>query len=356
MKSRTGFRRTATRGLPHYARAAEILELSYNHACSCSRRLGSARPRRAIAYTLAILVVTQASACGFARSPRVAPDLADAQTAVEHSVHFTAGKIRELGNPAFDRSNANDGLWSPLTMIEKVGAGIYFLEPYDPKRIPVLYIPGIDGTPRDFQNMIESLDRSRFQAWVFHYPTGLRMRVVVRILHRLVDELRQKHGFDALFVTAHSAGGLVSRGYLKAMLRNGDQFVKLLVTFSSPWEGHRWAAVGTQYMFSPVPSWFDLSPGSEFLMSLREPLQHSGHSIPHYVFFGFRRTTSIVMTESSDGVIAMASQLPLWVQDQAERCWGFDAGHTGILSNGAALKRYDSLLKLEADRLPRSRR
>jgi len=364
MKSRTGFRRTSTRELPHQARAAEILEFSYNHALcavryllrSCSRRLGSARPRRAIAYTLAMLIVTQVSACAFVLSPRVAPELADAQAAVELSVHFTVGEIREIGHPGFDRSHANDGLWAPLTMVEKVGAGIYFLEPYDPERIPVLFIHGIDGTPRDFRNMIESLDRSRFQAWAFHYPTGLRMHVVVRILHGLVDQLRRKHGFGALFVTAHSAGGLVSRGYLRSMLSNGDQYVKLLVTFSSPWEGHRWAAVGTQYMFSPVPSWFDLSPGSEFLISLREPLQHSGHRIPHFVFFGFRRTPSIVMTESSDGVIAMASQLPLWVQEQAERCWGFDVAHTGILSDGAALKRYDSLLKREADRLPRSHR
>jgi pimeloyl-ACP methyl ester carboxylesterase len=240
-------------------------------------------------------------------------------------------------------------------MLEDIGAGIYFLEPYDPKRIPVLFVHGIGGTPRDFQNMIESLDRSRFQVWVFHYPTGLRLPAVARILRSLVDDLHRKHGFDALFITAHSAGGLVSRGYLRSILGDGDHpFVKLFVTFSSPWEGHRWAAVGTQYALSPVPSWFDLSPGSDFLTSLREPLQHLGRPIPHHVFYGFRRTPSIVMTESSDGVVAVASQLPLWVQEQAERCWGFDADHVEILSNGAALKQYALLLRLEADRVTRS--
>ena len=146
----------------------------------------------------------------------------------------------------------------------------------------------------------------------------------------------------------------MGRGYVESVLRDRDpEYVKLLVTFSSPWEGHRWAAVGTRYALNPVPSWFDLSPKSKFLVSLREPLQRDGHRIPHYVFFGFRRTPSLVMTESSDGVIAMGSQLPLWVQDQAERYWGYDVEHTAILSNRGALERYERLLRSEADRLRR---
>ena len=104
-------------------------------------------------------------------------------------------------------------------------------------------------------------------------------------------------------------------------------------------------------MSSPVPSWFDLSPGSKFLISLREPLQRGGHRIPHYVLFGFQRNLSVISTESSDGVISVASQLPMWIQDQAERYWGYDVAHTAILSNGEALKRYGCLLKIEADRL-----
>jgi pimeloyl-ACP methyl ester carboxylesterase len=312
---------------------------------------------RAIAFALAMSVVMLLSACGRSLPPRAAPDPANAQSAVDHYSHFTAGEIRGLSHPHFERTHAKAGLWEPLATLEEIGAGIYFLEPYDPKRIPVLFVHGMGGTPRDFRNMIESLDRSRFQVWVFHYPTGLRLPVVARILHGLVNGLRSKHGFDALFITAHSAGGLVSRGYLMSIRGNGDHsIVKLLVTFSSPWDGHRWAAVGAQYAPSPVPSWIDLSPGSDFLTSLREPLQHLGRPVPHHVFYGFRRSPSILMTESSDGVVAVASQLPLWVQEQAERCWGFDADHVEILSNGAALKRYALLLKLEADRLPRSHR
>jgi len=313
------------------------------------------RPRRATAAALVLLIATQTAACSLGASSRVAQDLDDRRTVAERSIRLAAGEIRGLDHPDFGPDRAKEGLWAPLTMLEKVGAGIYFLEPYDPNRIPVLFIHGIEGSPRDFRPMIETLDRSRFQAWVFHYPTGLRLQVVARILRGLVEDLHRKYSFGALFVTAHSVGGLVARGYLESVLNEGDrQFVKLLVTFSSPWEGHRWATIGTRYMPNPVSSWFDLSPRSEFLISLREPLQRAGDRIPHYVFFGFRRNLSVISTESSDGVISVASQLPTWVQDQAEHCWGYDVAHTAILSNARVLERYARLLKMQADRLPRS--
>ena len=179
----------------------------------------SVRSGRASAAALAILIATQTAACSFARSSRVAPDPDQERATEERAIQFAAGAIRALDHPDF----------------EKAGAGVYFLEPYDPNRIPVLFIHGIGGTPRDFRQMIESLDHSRFQPWIFHYPTGLRLQVVVRVLHRLVEDLRHKYTFHALFVTAHSVGGLVARGYLESALNEGDrQFVKLLVTFSSP--------------------------------------------------------------------------------------------------------------------------
>jgi hypothetical protein len=58
------------------------------------------------------------------------------------------------------------------------GARIQVLEPYDTSRIPVLFIHGIGGTPRDFRAVIDALDRTRFQAWVFSYPPGARTRAI----------------------------------------------------------------------------------------------------------------------------------------------------------------------------------
>jgi pimeloyl-ACP methyl ester carboxylesterase len=282
--------------------------------------------------------------CGVAPRLRTAPDAAAAV--------FAAGEIRALDHHGFSPAAAQNGLWRPHAALESGGAGIYFLEPYDPKRIPVLFVHGISGSPRDFQPILDSLDRSRFQAWVLHYPTGLRLHTASRALLGILAELQRKHRFDTLFIAAHSMGGLVSRGYLVESLRDGTGgYARLLVTFSSPWEGHAWAQAGARYMPGPPGSWIDLSPESDFLVSLRESLGR----VPHYVFFGFRRGPSLLTSESSDGTIAMTSQLPGWLQEQAERCWGYDADHVGILSHPAALGRFNSLLAYEADRLGSNR-
>jgi pimeloyl-ACP methyl ester carboxylesterase len=316
------------------------------------RGLGSqGRVSRTIATALVLVIATRTAACSSFLSSG-APDLLDPKAAKERSIQFAAGTIRRLDHPSFSHMRAEEGLWAPRAMLREVGAGIYFLEPYDPNRIPVLFIHGIGGTPRDFQELIGSLDRSRFQAWVFHYPTGLRLEVAVGMLKGLIDRLRYKYGFDTLFVTAHSAGGLVARSYVESTLGgSGQDLVRLLITFSSPWGGHRWAAIGARYMPNPVPSWFDLSPGSEFLSSLSAPLKRGGHSIPHYVFFGFRRSMSLISTDSSDGTISVASQLPVWIQEQAEHCWGYNVSHAAILSNRAAVERYEHLIEIEANRL-----
>jgi pimeloyl-ACP methyl ester carboxylesterase len=228
------------------------------------------------------------------------------------------------------------------------GAGIRVLEPYDASRIPVLFIHGIGGTPRDFRGMIEALDRTRFQAWVFSYPTGLRLRAASRTLSDRVAELQQEHGFEALFIAAHSMGGLVSRGYLVAAQQDATgASVRVLVTFASPWEGVPWARIGARLTPGAPGAWIDLSPGSEFLVSLRAPLQHAAH----HVFFAFRRGPSLLEHRSSDGAIALSSQLPQWLQEQAVRSWGYDAGHADILTDPAALRQFNLLLASEAERL-----
>jgi pimeloyl-ACP methyl ester carboxylesterase len=265
---------------------------------------------------------------------------------------FAAGKIRALAHPGFAHAEAENGLWTPRATLENGNAGIYFLEPYDPTRIPVLFVHGIGGSPRDFRTMIDRLDRIRFQAWVFQYPTGLRLHTAARVLRDTLAELEHKHHYSAVFIVGHSMGGLVSRRYLIEATRDGvGEHVRLLVTFSTPWEGHAWARVGAQFMPEAPGSWTDLSPASDFLASMREPLQH----VPHYVFFGFRRGPSLLTSQSSDGTISLSSQLPAWVQEQAERCWGYDADHAGILSQNGALERFNSLLGIEAERIRSNR-
>src|SRR4029077_13677810 len=55
--------------------------------------------------------------------------------------------------------------------------GLYFLQPYDPDRIPLVFVHGLISTPFDWVKTINGLQadpeiRKHYQFWVFAYPTG----------------------------------------------------------------------------------------------------------------------------------------------------------------------------------------
>ena len=300
------------------------------------------------------IAATVTPACGTTSWFDSVPDLAHAEAAIGHPLDLVVGKVRTLDHPDFSQAAADRALWMPLEMLRKGSAGIFFLESYDPQRIPVLFVPGVRGTPRNFHRMIETLNRSRFQAWMFNYPSGFRIESVAMLLHDLLAELERKYHFEMLFITAHSAGGLVTQSYLNSDFSEGAR-VKLLVSFSTPWMGHSLAGVGARNGLVTVPSWIDLSPESDFLISLRKSTPTNLELPPHYVFFGYRRNPSLTSMASSDSVISVASQVPPWIQDRAERYWGFDTTHTGILSDALVLKRYQALVESVADCLQRKR-
>ena len=303
---------------------------------------------RQVRIAVVAIAVTVTPACSSLPWLDSVPDLPHAEAAVGHPLDLALGQIRSLDHPDFSQAAADSALWAPLAMLRKGSAGIFFQEPYDPQRIPVLFVPGVRGSPRNFRYMIETLDRSRFQVWLFNYPSGFRIESVATLLHDLLAELERKYRYDTLFITAHSAGGLVTQSYLKSNFSEGA-LVKLLVSFSTPWMGNSLAGVGSRNPLVTVPSWKDLTPDSDFLISLRKPTQTDFPLPPHYVFFGYRRDPSLLTTASSDSVISVASQVPPWIQDQSERYWGYDTTHIGILSNALVLRRYKALLESAAN-------
>ena len=95
--------------------------------------------------------------------------------------------------------------------------GLYLLRPYDPNKIPVIFVHGLISTPRMWRNVINELEtdpilRSRYQPWVFAYPTG---NPVAYSAYRFREELvkaKKIYGFPKGFVlVGHSMGGIVSR-------------------------------------------------------------------------------------------------------------------------------------------------
>ncbi|HMN43998.1 MAG TPA: hypothetical protein PKE27_05470 [Povalibacter sp.] len=264
------------------------------------------------------------------------------QLGISLAARTAAGTVTTLDDPRFSAEHVKSGMWTPYDFLLDAGPGVYFLEPYDAKRIPVLFVHGISGSPLNFRYLIEHLDRTRFQPWVYYYPSGARLGKVADHLAQTMLELEVRHRVPQLIVVAHSMGGLVSRGYLLRRSEDGTK-IPLFITVSTPWGGHDAAQMGVEYAPTVVRSWYDMAPGSDYLTSLffSAPGVRQALPVPHHLLFSFRKSG---MGDSGDGVVTVASELRSEAQDDAVDIRGFDATHTGILEDPAAVALVNRLL------------
>lgn len=263
--------------------------------------------------------------------------------AIEHMPLFKLGTIATLDDPAFDQVNGSAGYWKPLTFIKQFGFGIYFLEPYDPGRIPVLFVHGATGTPTGWQQMADSLDHSRYQSWFYYYPSGVRLDVAADILQGLIQALHDKHKFDRLCITAHSMGGLVSRAAILANRNHaGSARINLFVSLSTPWGGVRMAQKGAEKAPTAIPSWHDVAPDSEFIRKIYS--QSLSPDAAFHLFFSHKGNCSVFM-ENNDGTVELDSELDYRAQADAVGIYGFNEDHGSILSSQETIERYRDVLK-----------
>ena len=193
-----------------------------------------------------------------------------------------------------------------------------------------------------FTALIDSLDRARFQPWIFNYPSGLRLPILSDALQQLLEILYRNYDFDKLHLVAHSMGGLVSRGSVNLCQQTGScEYLASYTTMSTPWNGVASAKSGVEWAPTVVPVWRDLDPASDFVTSLFDtPLPED---LSHHLIFGFRQD-SIFGSKSSDGVIVLSSQLRDAAQEQAQTIRGYDEGHMSILSSEAVAYKLNQIL------------
>jgi len=263
---------------------------------------------------------------------------------------LNVGVVTTLDDARFSDDNARMGLWAPVEFLFDVGAGIYFLEPYDAHKTPVLFVHGADGSPANWTPVIEHLDRTRFQPWLAYYPTALPLELDASGLDRWMQRLYATYRFPRLIVVAHSMGGLVSRAFINHALQHSDSGVGdrlcLFVTLSTPWGGDARAALGIEQAPAVAPSWLDMAPGSPFLQSLlAQPLPES---LPHYLLFSYGGGSRL-RDEANDGVVTLASELDRRAQFDAVKVYGFNDGHMGILQDPQVTLLLNSLLAASAD-------
>jgi len=253
------------------------------------------------------------------------------------------GEVINLDDQRFSRENASKGLWKPFDFIWESKPGVYFLQPYDENKIPVLFVHGITGTPIEFSFLIKNLDHSRFQPWVAYYPSGSQLINIATILNRTIIQLKAQHHFKKIFLVAHSMGGLISRSMI---LENSktfqDQLYASFISISTPWNGHSAAQIA-KYAPAAAYSWLDMTPGSEFLTQLFyaenniRPIHLPPH-MPHSLIFTY------LHSESDDGTISIESQLRAEAQEDASHLYGFLQSHNGILEDLKTSKLINQLL------------
>ena len=252
------------------------------------------------------------------------------------------GEMLSFTDKKMDAEYGRIGYWEPLTFLRQVGAGIYFLEPYDPKKIPVLFVHGAVGTPLHFREMANHIDRKRYQPWLFYYPSGMPLTKISTSLNIMVMELHQQHRFDKLYVVAHSMGGLVARGFILQNINDDQQdYIRLFISISTPWGGHRMAEKGVEQAPTAVPSWYDMVPGSPYIDAIFA--QKLPDSLPYYLMFSHSGEHSRTM-RNNDGSVELASELDYRAQAEAERIFGYDETHVGILSSKRVLEAVNLLL------------
>lgn len=258
-------------------------------------------------------------------------------------MNIALGEITTMADALFSAENGSRGLWAPASSLNEQGVGIYFLERYDPNRIPVLFVHGAGGTPLDWSSFAEKFDRKKYQLWFYSYPSGLRLEHCAAMLDTGVGQLQEHYGFERLHVVAHSMGGLVSRRFLILnVLDQRKSWVQKFVTISSPWSGHEAAALGVKYAPAVIPSWIDMQLGSEFTRQLFE--QSLVPKVKHSLAFTYGGHESMGLPESNDGTVSVASQLRPEAQAGAARLHGFNESHVSVLHSDVTIRWVEAAL------------
>lgn len=281
-------------------------------------------------------------------APAITIDLANrriCETAIRVKVLPRPFVVESVDDPLFAPEMGELGVYHPNVFLTRTQAWFFSMGVPDFHKVQLVLVHGINGTPRDFGTLIAGVDRSKYQIWLFYYPSGLALDQLGVVLARGIETVaaQTKDGNPGVALVAHSMGGLVGRRALNELCRNGKpRYLRVYVSFDTPYGGVEAVTGAVQRGTELVPSWIDVAAGSPFLARLyATPLPGD---LPFYLFFGWGRGGDRGPNPAGDGTIALPSQLDPHVQAAATRMMGYGATHVGILSDPQALEELGRVL------------
>jgi uncharacterized alpha/beta hydrolase family protein len=253
------------------------------------------------------------------------------------------GEVTTLEDSRFDDEMIDKGVYEPMEFYQQAGPRLYMLQAYDPKRMPVIFVHGMWGSPRSFRKMIAGLDQTRFQPWVFYWPTGMPVELSGWALDQDIEYLNYRYGFGHCDLVGYSMGGLVTRTALNIRVREGRPLaVRNYISISTPWGGDPNATSGVEKAPIVVPSWRDMDPSGTYMKTLFD--QSWPSRVRYTLFFGYGGEAS--GSENADGVVLLRSALAPDAQNHASYIYGFDADHNTIVSDPDVIKKLNEVLEM----------
>ncbi|MCQ2377664.1 MAG: hypothetical protein MJ016_00435 [Victivallaceae bacterium] len=155
-----------------------------------------------------------------------------------------------------------------LNADEENYGGLYMVEPFNPDKIPVVFVHGLMSSPGTWLQMINTLKndpviRRNYQFWFFAYSSGMPVFASARKLREplmeaykefAVDE-KTRANFEKTVIVGHSMGGLITRSLLQKEPSylieqvTGEAWEKL----SEPWSPEEKAEAEKIMFFPAVP-------------------------------------------------------------------------------------------------------
>lgn len=118
---------------------------------------------------------------------------------------------------------------------------IYLMDPYDPNKIPLLLVHGLQSTPVTFLSLVNAIRMDpelsrRYQVWTFLYGSGTPLMLNALTLRRELEKTVRTvdphdHDFATrhIVVIGHSMGGIMAHTLVSS---SGDKLWKALFTVS----------------------------------------------------------------------------------------------------------------------------